>query len=93
MLATLALVLLVLIVGERAGDVLERRQQELVLRKLPLPEAHAYYDRLRQRSRRIRILRGLMLASLLALAYVYRHSTTKRTAAAPSPHTTPTGTR
>jgi hypothetical protein len=79
-----------LVVGERAGDMLERRQQEIVLRKLPVPEAHDYYNRLRQRSRRIRILRGLTLASLLALVYVYRHPTTKPTAASSLPHAAPT---
>ena len=91
MLATLVIILLVLIVGERAGDVLERRQQEIVLRKLPLPDAHTYYNRLRQRSRRIRILRGLTLASLLALAYVYRHANDRRMAASSVPHAAPTG--
>lgn len=85
MSATLIIVVLVLIVGERAADGMERRQQEIVLGKLPIPEAHAYYERLRRRSRRIRLLRALTLASLLTLAYVYRHATTRRIAAPPSP--------
>jgi hypothetical protein len=83
MSATLIIVVLVLVIGERAGDALERRQQEIVLGKLPLPEAHAYYERLRQRSRRVRILRGLTLAALLTLAYVYRHTVINRPAATP----------
>jgi len=82
MSATLVIVILLLILGERAGDALERRQHEVVLGKLPLPEAHAHYERLRRRSRRIRILRALTLASLLAMAYVYRH-TLHRTPTAP----------
>lgn len=86
MSVTLVIVLLVLIGGERAADTLERRQQEIVLGKLPVPEAHAYYERLRRRSRRIRILRALTLASLLTLVYVYRHATVRRgPAAVPSP--------
>jgi hypothetical protein len=72
MSATVIIVLLVVVLGERAGDMLERRQHEVVLGKLPVPEAHAYYGRLRRRSRRIRILRVLTLASLLVMAYVYR---------------------
>ena len=74
MSATLVIVILLLILGERAGDALERRQHEVVLSKLPLPEAHAHYERLRRRSRRIRILRALTLASLVTMAYVYRHT-------------------
>jgi hypothetical protein len=85
MSATLIIVVLVLVLGERASDALERRQQEIVLRKLPLPDAHAFYQRLRQRSRRVRILRALMLAALLTLAYVYRHTANRRPrTAAPS---------
>jgi S-adenosylmethionine:diacylglycerol 3-amino-3-carboxypropyl transferase len=83
MSVTLVIVLLVLIAGERAADRLERRQQELVLGKLPVPEAHAYYERLRRRSRRIRILRALTVASLLTLAYVYRHAAVRRAPSAP----------
>jgi hypothetical protein len=83
MSATLVIVLLVLVVGERASDAFERRQQQIVLGKLPLAEAHAYYQRLQKRSRRIRILRALTLASLVTLAYVYRHAGTKRARATP----------
>ena len=90
MSATLVIVILVLIVGERAGDALERRQHEIVLGKLPLPDAHAHYERLRRRSRRIRILRALTLASLLAMAYVYRH-TANRALTAPLTSSCSTG--
>jgi len=84
MSATLVIVILLLVVGERAGDALERRQHEVVLGKLPLPEAHAHYERLRRRSRRIRVLRALTLASLLAMAYVYRHTVNRGLTAPPS---------
>ena len=93
MSASVILVLLVLIVGERAGDVLERRQQEVVLGKLPISEAHAYYHRLRQRSRRIRLLRALTVTSLLAMVYVYRHTMTGRANTAPPPPAGSTATR
>jgi hypothetical protein len=93
MSATLIIVVLVLVVGERAGDALERRQQEIVLGKLPLPEAHAYYQRLRKRSRRVRILRALMLASLLTLAYVYRHTATNRPVAPAAARGVPSSTK
>jgi hypothetical protein len=86
MSATLIIVVLVLVLGERSSDALERRQQEIVLRKLPVPEAHAFYQRLRQRTRRVRVLRALTLASLLTLVYVYRHTANRRPRGTPPPH-------
>jgi len=83
MSGTLIIAVLVLVLGERASDALERRQQEIVLRKLPMPDAHAFYQRLRQRSRRVRILRALTLAALLTMAYVYRHTANRRPGHAP----------
>lgn len=85
MSATLIIVVLMLVLGERASDALERRQQEIVLRKLPVPEAHEFYQRLRRRSRRVRVLRALTLAALLTLAYVYRHAVNNRPGATPPP--------
>ena len=66
MSATLVIVLLLLVVGERAGDTLERRQHEVVLGKLPLREAHAHYERLRRRSRK-RALPELRLGRVVRL--------------------------
>lgn len=83
MSATLVIVVLVLVLGERTSDALERRQQEIVLGKLPVPEAHAFYQRLRQRSRRVRVLRALTLAALVTLAYVYRHTANSRARVTP----------
>ncbi len=87
MSATLIIVVMVLVLGERASDALERKQQEIVLRKLPVPEAHAFYQRLRQRSRRVRLLRALTLAALFTLVYVYRHTANNRGRATPAPRT------
>lgn len=73
MIGTLLTVLLILAVGTRAGDALTVRQQEVVLSKLSTGEASAYYDVLRRRVRRIRVLRAITLTSLLFLLYAYRH--------------------
>jgi len=72
MLGSLILALLVVAVGERAADAVERRQHELVLRKLPLEDAHGYYERLRRRAWRLRALRAVSLCALLVLGYTYR---------------------
>jgi len=76
MVATLILMLLILAVGTRAGDALEVRQQEIVLAKLPVPEAHAYYQRLRRRAWRTRALRAVAVLSLITLTYVARRMLT-----------------
>jgi hypothetical protein len=73
MIGTMLTALLLLGVGTRAGDRLIVRQQEVVLSKLPVAEASAYYDLLRRRVRRVRILRAIVFLSLMALLYAYRH--------------------
>lgn len=73
MIATLLTTLLILAAGTEAGNRLIVRQQEAVLAKLPEADAVAYYDLLRRRARRVRALRAVVVASLLALLYAYRH--------------------
>jgi hypothetical protein len=72
MIATLIIVLLILALGTRAGDALEVRQQEIVLAKLSIPAAHDYYQRLRRRAWRARVLRGVAVLALITLAYAAR---------------------
>jgi len=72
MLGSLIIALLVVALGERAADAVERRQHELVLRKLPIAEAHDHYEHLRRRAWRMRVLRAISLVALLVLGYVYR---------------------
>jgi hypothetical protein len=77
MLSTLVMVLVVVALGTRASDNLSLRQQEIILAKLPQPEAVAYYDVLRRRVRKIRILRAVALLSLFCIFYAYRHGQTR----------------
>jgi hypothetical protein len=72
MVGTLIVVLLILALGTRAGDALEVRQQEIVLRKLPVAEAHAYYQQLRRRAWRTRALRAVAVLALITITYVAR---------------------
>jgi hypothetical protein len=71
-IGTLMIVLLILAVGTRASDAMEVRQQEIVLGKLAVPEAHDYYQRLRRRVWRARVLRGIAVLALITLAYTAR---------------------
>ena|SRR6266436_8251478 len=73
MIGTLLTVFLILAVGTHAADKVNVRQQEIVLGKLPVAEASAYYDVLRRRVRRIRVLRAIALTALFCLLYAYRH--------------------
>jgi len=72
MFGSLLIALVVFVLGERASDALEVRQQEVVLQKLPADAANAYYGRLRRRARKIGVLRAVIVASLMVLGYAYR---------------------
>jgi hypothetical protein len=64
MLTTLVLVLAAVVIGTRLSDGLRLRQEESILRRLPLDQAHDYYELLKRRVRRVRIMRALTLASV-----------------------------
>ena len=65
MVSTILLMVVVMAVATRATDDMKVRQEEVILRKLPVAEAHDYYELLRRRARRVRIMRAVTLASLL----------------------------
>ena len=83
MLGTLIAIVLVLAVGTRASDQLRVRQQEVVLAKLPVADAHDYYQMLRGRARRVRLLRAIALVALLVMVYAYRRQLMVPAAGAP----------
>ena len=72
MLSTILLVFLVLGVGAHLADGVRVKQEERILRRLPIEEAHGYYDLLRRRVRRVRILRAITLVSLLVVMIAVR---------------------
>jgi hypothetical protein len=65
MVSTILLMVVVMAVATRATDAMKLRQEEVILRKLPLAQAHDYYELLRRRARRVRLMRAVTLASLL----------------------------
>jgi hypothetical protein len=75
-ISTLLTVFLILAVGTQVTDRLSVRLQEAVLAKLPTAQASAYYDLLRRRVLRIRIMRAITLLSLAVLLYAYKHRQT-----------------
>jgi hypothetical protein len=62
---TILFMVIILAVGNHLTDGVRLRQEEIILGKLPLPEARAYYDVLRARVRRVRLLRAITLLSVL----------------------------
>ena len=67
MIGTVLVALLVLAVGTRATDAVRLRQQEVILAKLPTPEAAEFYGILRQRSWKVRILRAVALLAVIVI--------------------------
>lgn len=65
MVTTLLLMAMVFAVGTRAADSLRVRQEEVILRKLTIPQAADYYELLRKRARRVRLLRAITFAALV----------------------------
>jgi hypothetical protein len=65
MVATVLLMVIVLAVGTQASDAVRVKQEEIILRKLPVPDAAAYYEVLKKRVRRVRLLRAVTLAGLV----------------------------
>jgi hypothetical protein len=73
MMSALLVMALVLVVGTRASDALEVRQQEVILANLPEPDAVAYYHLLRRRLRKTMALRIIALLAAVTLVYCYKH--------------------
>lgn len=65
MVTTFLLMAMILAVGTRAADSMRVRQEEVILRKLSVPQAAAFYDELTRRARRVRLLRAITFAALL----------------------------
>ncbi len=74
MLGTLILVLVIVAVGGGLSDRLRLRQEELILSKLAIEAAHAYYQLLVRRVRRFRWLRAACLFSAVIVIYVWRRT-------------------
>lgn len=69
-------VLVIVAVGTRALDDLRRQEAESILHRLPIPQAHAYYEALRRRMRRLMLMRALSLVSLLLILLTIRQHLT-----------------
>ncbi len=72
MLGALLLVALIVVAGSGASDRLCLRQEEHILHRLPINEAHAYYETLVRRATKKKILRAVTLLCLFILLWVWR---------------------
>lgn len=72
MLTTIIIVLAIVVLGAHLSDGVRLKQEESILHKLPVDEAHAFYELLRKRVRRVRVLRAITLASLVITLYSLR---------------------
>jgi hypothetical protein len=85
MLTTVMLVILVLALGSHLADSVRVRQEEMILRKLTVEEAHDYYELLRKRARRVRVLRAVTLGALVLAMLAARRRFLPPPAASPVP--------
>jgi hypothetical protein len=65
MVSTFLLMAMIFAVGTRAADSMRVRQEEVILRKLSVPQAAVFYDELTRRARRVRFLRAITFAALV----------------------------
>lgn len=72
MMTTILLMVVIFAVGTQATDTIRVRQEEVILRNLPLAEAHEYYELLRRRARRVQLLRALTLVALVLTIFAGR---------------------
>ena len=65
MFGSMLMAVLVLAVGTELTERVRVRQEEWILKNLPESQALAYYEVLKRRVRRVRILRGLVLVAMV----------------------------
>jgi hypothetical protein len=72
MLSALLMVAIIVVVGGGLSDRLRIKQEELILQKLPIAAASAYYELLVKRAARLKWLRSVALVSVFIIIYVWR---------------------
>ncbi|MDX2019140.1 MAG: hypothetical protein SF187_02795 [Deltaproteobacteria bacterium] len=68
MFGSVLIVVLVLALGNELSERLRVKQEELILRQLPQHEAVAYYELLKRRVFKVRLVRGALLVALVVAA-------------------------
>jgi len=72
MLSSILIAVVIMAVGARVADTVRLRQEEAILHKLSVEDAHGYYQVLKRRARRVRLLRAVTLASLALALFAAR---------------------
>lgn len=73
MLSAILLAFAIVVIGQGLPDRVRLTQERVILEKLPVAEAAAYYELLRRRVMRVRALRLVFVLSLLTVLWVYRN--------------------
>ena len=79
MFGSVLIVVLVLALGHEVSERLRVKQEELILRSLPQHEAVAYYEVLKRRVFKVRLLRGAVLVALVVAAMAVKRIVLVRT--------------
>ncbi len=72
MLSAFVLAAAIFVLGARLSDGVRLRSEETILHKLSVAEAHAYYEKLKARARRTKLMRAVTLAAVLLVSIAVR---------------------
>lgn len=72
MFGTMVAIAAILALGTRLRDGVRLEAERSLLERLPLPEAHAYYQVLKRRVWRVKILRALVMIALVLVLFAIR---------------------
>lgn len=70
---------LIIFVGNEWSERVRIKQEESILHRLPESEAVAYYEALKKRVRRTRLLRGCVLVALVLIVFSLKNILLKET--------------
>lgn len=75
MISAFILAAAIIAVGTELSERVRLRQEETILHKLPEAEAVAYYEVLKRRVRKIRLLKAIVLIAFVILMFAYKKLT------------------
>ena len=85
MFGTILAIAAIVVLGTRLRDGVRLEAERIILERLPLPEAHAYYQVLKRRVWRVKTLRALVMVALVLVLFAVRQRFFPASAHPPAP--------
>lgn len=83
MIRAFVIAMAIVALGSEFSERVRIKQEEAILRKLPEAEAVAYYEILKKRVQKVRIMRGLVLVAMVVLVFAVKKIIMSPTAVTP----------